>query len=50
MTPKRWQVNFNTFYCRFDTNEFIDAIEAQKDELLGMHDEPVKVEEKDVYL
>eukprot|EP00057_Strongylocentrotus_purpuratus_P014910 XP_011669384.1 PREDICTED: uncharacterized protein LOC105440656 [Strongylocentrotus purpuratus] len=48
--PQKFADELNMFYCRFDTNEFIDVIEAQRDELIRSQDESLRVEENDVSL
>ena len=48
--PSNVANELNEFYCRFNTRDFSDVIEAQKEELLCSPDEPVRVEERDVYL
>ena len=48
--PKRKADELNSFYSRFDTHDFTDVTEALKDELVRCQDEPITIEERDVFL
>ena len=48
--PKKVAEELNSFYCRFDTHDFADVTEALKTELRQCEDEPVIVDENEVFL